>query len=144
MLFGEFLGGTLEVSTGFLDVVLELLVIAVELLVEIEVGVLDLRVLLPGIGLRSLYADLKTVVLDDAGEGLGQTSLLDEGLYGLFYLRAKGFDGFFTLVSAQYSCKHLVDDFIINCFHNTNSFVLGLGCEWPLSARASHTILSRG
>ncbi len=64
MRLGEFLGGTLEVRTRFLDVLLELLVIAVQLLVEVEVGVLNLGVLLPGVGDRSAYDDLEAVVLD--------------------------------------------------------------------------------
>ena len=44
--FLELLCRTFEVRTGFLDIVLQLLVIAVELLVEVQIGILDLRVLL--------------------------------------------------------------------------------------------------
>ena len=41
---GEFLGGALEVRASLFDVLLELLVVAVQLLVEVEVGVLNLGV----------------------------------------------------------------------------------------------------
>ena len=107
---GEFLGGTLEVRASLFDVLLELLVIAVQLLVEVEVGVLNLGVLLPCVRSRTAYDDLETVVLERAGVVLRQSSLLDEFLHGLLYLRTQSFEGRFTLVCAQLSTEKLVDN----------------------------------
>ena len=44
--FLEFLCRTLEVRTGLFDIVLEILVVTVKLLVEVQISILDLRVLL--------------------------------------------------------------------------------------------------
>ena len=107
---GEFLGGTLEVRASLFDVLLELLVVAVQLLVEVEVGVLNLGVLLPGVGDRSAYDDLEAVVLERAGVVLRQSSLFDERLHGLLYLRTQGLKGCFTLVCAHLSTEKLVDN----------------------------------
>ena len=107
---GEFLGRTLEVRTRLLDVLLELLVVAVQLLVEVEVGVLNLGVLLPGVRSRAANDDLEAVVLERAGEVRGLALLTNQFLHGLLYLRTKGFKGCFTLVCAHLSTEKLVDD----------------------------------
>ena len=76
--FFEFLAGAFHVATQVFDVRLQLLVHRVLFLVVVEVFVLDLAVELPGVGLRPLHADLKAVILDDAGELTGQTLLADK------------------------------------------------------------------
>ena len=120
--FGEFLGSAFEVCAGFLGVGLELFVEAVQTLVVVEISVLDLGVLLPRVGCRTAHDDLDTVVLNRAGEVLGQSALSDEFSHGLFYLRAQCVNAFLTLVLAQHGAEHLVDDRKINCFHNASSF----------------------
>ena len=107
---GEFLGGALEVRASLFDVLLKLLVVAVQLLVEVEVGVLNLGVLLPCVRSRTTNDDLEAVVLDRAGVVLRQSSLFDERLYRLFYLRTQGFEGCFTLVCAHLSTEKLVNN----------------------------------
>ena len=108
---GEFLGGALEVRTRFLDVLLELLVVAVQLLVEVEVGVFNLGVLLPCVGDRSAYNDLEAVVLDRAGVVLRQSSLFDERLYRLFYLRTQGLKRRLGFITCYLRSEKLVDYF---------------------------------
>ena len=108
---GEFLGGALEVRTRFLDVLLELLVVAVQLLVEVEVGVLNLGVLLPCVGDRSAYDDLEAVVLERAGVVLRQSSLFDERLYRLFYLRTQGLKRRLGFITCYLRSEKLVDYF---------------------------------
>ena len=140
--FGEFLGSAFEVCAGFLGVGLELFVEAVQTLVVVEISVLDLGVLLPGVGGWSLHSDLDAVVLEDAGERAGQSALADKFAHSLFYLRAQCVNAFLTLVLAQHSAEHLVDDRKINCFHNASSFG-GLRlpqCETSCSERRCKSI----
>ena len=63
MSFLQFLCRTLEIGTCLLDAVLELLVIAVQLLVEVNLMSLNLVVLLPGVRLWPLHTDLESVIL---------------------------------------------------------------------------------
>ena len=70
MRFLEFLCRTLEICTCLFEVVLQLFVIAVELLVELNLGPLNLVILLPRVRFGALHADLEAVMLNNAGEVL--------------------------------------------------------------------------
>ena len=107
---GEFVAGAFEVGTGFLDIRLQLLVDAVQILVVRKVLVLNLRVLLPGVGRGALHTDMEPVVFERAGEGTWQPALTDELSNGFLYLRTQGVDGGVVLIGCQDGCKHLVDD----------------------------------
>ena len=89
---------------------IKLLALGVQGFVDVKVHVLDLRVLFPCVGCRASHDDLDTVVLDRAGVVLGQVTLADEFLDGLLYLRAQCVNAFLTLVLAQHSAEHLVDN----------------------------------
>ena len=117
MCSGEFLGGALHVAAQIFDVVVELLVHRVLTLVVLKVGVsLELGVELLGVGRGALHANLKAMVLDDAGEVRGFALLTQELAHSFFYFRAQGVKLFLTLVHAQLSGKHLVDDRQINLY----------------------------
>ena len=58
---GEFVAGAFEVGTGFFDIRLELLEYAMQALVVIKVLVLNLRVLLPGVG-RGALMDIEEIL----------------------------------------------------------------------------------
>ena len=86
--------------------------------VHVKVNVLDLRVLLPCVGCRSAHDNLDAVVLDGSREILWQSALTDEFAHGLLHLRTQSVHAFLTLVLAQYSRIHLVDDRKICCLHS--------------------------
>ena len=114
--FGELLGGAFDVRTHVLELRGYLLLNGELLEVDGMVGVRgDSRggVLLPGVGLRPADDDLDTVVLDGAGEGLTQTTLGDEGLDGILYLRTERFEGLFGLVAGYLCCKKLINNFVV-------------------------------
>jgi len=92
------------------ELAVELGTLGVQGFVDVEVHVLDLGVLLPCVGCRASHDDLDTVVLDRAGVVLGQVTLADEFLDGFFYFRTQCVNAFLTLVLAQHSAEHLVDN----------------------------------
>ena len=73
--FLELLADTFHVRTRLLQVRLQLLIIAVHLLVEREVRIVNLVVLLPGVTLWSAHDNLEPVILDGTRPTLGLTLL---------------------------------------------------------------------
>ena len=114
--FGELLGGAFDVGTHVLELRGNLLLqgelLDVDRVVRIR-GHCPVGVLLPGLGFRLADGDLDTVVLDGAGEGLTQTTLGDEGLDGILYLRTERFEGLFGLVAGYLCCKKLINNFVV-------------------------------
>ena len=106
--FLEFLADTLHVRTRLFEVRLQLLVIAVHLLVEREVRIVNLVVLLPGVRLRTLHADIKTVVRKNACEVLRQAALTDELLHGFLHLRTQSLDRCFMIWYSSSMCASSV------------------------------------
>ena len=70
-------------------------------------------VLLPRERLGSADDDLKTVVVDGAGEGARQSAFGDEGLHGLFHLRTEGLERRLGFITCYLRSEKLVDYFII-------------------------------
>ena len=120
--FGELLGGAFDVGTHVLELRGNLLLqgelLDVDRVVRIR-GHSRVGVLLPGVGFRPADDDLDTVVLDGAGEGLTQTTLGDEGLDGILYLRTERFEGLFAGLSFNIMCKSFVLGFDLTNGHST-------------------------
>ena len=113
MRLGELLGGALDVRTHVLELLvdtpLDVELLQVDTVVRVGCDLL-VRVQFPGERAWSLHANLHAVVLDDACVVRGLALLTDEFAHSLLNLRAQGVEFFLTLVHAQLSCKHLVDD----------------------------------
>ena len=106
---GQFLRRTLQVRTRLFDLLLQLLVIAVQLFVVRQRRVVDAVVLLPGITRRPLHADPKPVVLEKARESSGQAALGYQRLHCRLHLRTQTLNRFLTRISAHLSREHLVN-----------------------------------
>ena len=113
MRLGKFLGGALDVRTHVLELLvdtpLDVELLQVDTVVRVGCDLL-VRIQLPCVRAWSLHADLEAMVLDDACVVCGLALLTYQFAHSLLNLRAQGVEFFLTLVHAQLSCKHLVDD----------------------------------
>ena len=135
--FFELLRRAFEVSTHVLELRRHLLLERELLQVDRVVRVGSdgrVGVLLPRERLGSADDDLKTVVVDGAGEGARQSAFGDEGLHGLFHLRTEGLERRLGFVTCYLRSEKLVDYIIISC-HNSSALFMLVPCEWVKSVK---------